>query len=63
MLSVCILLLLAHAGPWPAAAREFLPPDYIPLAEQCWARQALSRPSADQVLQQLVDMLAMVEGV
>ena len=50
------------AGPWPEAARQFLSPDYIQLAEACWARQAMARPSAPQVLQRLLDMLAVVEG-
>jgi len=43
-------------------ARELLPPSYIQLAESCWARQSLARPSADQVLQRLLEMLPLVEG-
>lgn len=39
-----------------------LPPGYITLAEACWARQARQRPAATQALQQLVQMLAQVEG-
>lgn len=57
-----LLLPLQCTGPWPAAARQCLPPAYIQLAEACWARQSTSRPSADIVLQRLLDMLADVEG-
>jgi hypothetical protein len=51
-----------HTGPWPAAAQQSLPPDYIRLAEDCWSRQSTARPSAEEVLQRLLDMLAQVEG-
>lgn len=60
--SILLPVFALAAGPWPAAARQFLPPDYIHLAEACWARQAMARPSAPQVLQRLLDMLAVVEG-
>jgi hypothetical protein len=50
----------APVGPWPAAC-QVLPADYVRLAEDCWARQSLSRPSAEQVLQRLLAMLAEVE--
>lgn len=61
LLAACCFSRVA-AGPWPEAASQFLPPDYIQLAEACWARQAMTRPSAEQVLQRLLDMLAVVEG-
>ncbi|WIA39950.1 hypothetical protein OEZ86_013382 [Tetradesmus obliquus] len=47
-------------SPWPGHAA--LPPGYVALAEACWARRAADRPSMAQVLQQLVDMLAVAEG-
>lgn len=50
------------SGPWPEAARRDLPPGYISLAEACWSRQAGKRPTAEQVLQQLMSLLAQVEG-
>lgn len=51
----------APTGPWPAACGA-LPPDYVRLAEDCWARQSTARPTAEQVLQRLLAMLADVEG-
>lgn len=60
----CLLLCVLHplSGPWPAAPQQDLPAGYIALAEACWARQAGRRPSADEVLQQLQHLLAVVEG-
>jgi hypothetical protein len=39
-----------------------LPAGYRPLAEACWERQRTKRPSAEDVLQQLLRMLSEVEG-
>lgn len=50
------------AGPWPAEATQVLPPGYVALAESCWARQRTKRPSAQEVLRELLSMLAQVEG-
>lgn len=50
------------AGPWPAEATQVLPPGYVALAESCWARQRTKRPSAQEVLRELLGMLAQVEG-
>jgi hypothetical protein len=49
-------------GPWPAKVNQSLPAAYVPLAEMCWARQAAQRPSARQVLQRLLAMLAEAEA-
>jgi hypothetical protein len=46
-------------GPWPA--HLVLPPGYVALAEACWARRAVDRPSMVQVLQELLAMLAAAE--
>lgn len=54
--------LVSHAGPWPAQVHQALPPGYIALAEACWARQRTRRPSAQEVLQRLLDLLAQVEA-
>jgi hypothetical protein len=68
LMYVCCLLLPFSAptpcfcpttGPWPAACQA-LPADYVCLAEDCWARQSMARPSAEQVLQRLLAMLAEV---
>lgn len=50
------------AGPWPTEATTMLPADYVPLAEACWARQRPKRPSAEDLLQRLLRMLAEVEA-
>lgn len=58
---MCMLLAMP-AGPWPEEATRMLPAGYVPLAEACWARQRTKRPSAQEVLQQLLKMLAELEG-
>jgi hypothetical protein len=61
-LLTCILLLPLLPGPWPAKVSQSLPAGYVPLAEACWARQTAQRPSARQVLQRLLAMLAQADG-
>jgi hypothetical protein len=46
-------------GPWPAHLG--LPPGYVELAEVCWARRAVDRPSMAHALQELLQMLAAAE--
>jgi hypothetical protein len=48
-------------APWPA--HMALPTSYVALAEACWARRAVDRPSMAQVLQELLGMLAAAEQV
>ena len=54
-------VMLPCAGPWPAGIEQTLP-GYVSLAEACWARQAAQRPTAQQVLQQLLTMLEHAEA-
>jgi hypothetical protein len=51
-------------GPWPpvSGAGPSLPADYIPLAQDCWARRTEDRPDMTQVLQRLLQMMQQVEG-
>lgn len=57
----CFHTLAPFAGPWPADVEDTLP-GYKALAEVCWARQAAKRPTAQQVLQTLLSMLAQAEA-
>lgn len=50
------------AGPWPEDVVQMLPAGYVALSEACWARQRTKRPSAQEVLKQLLHMLAEAEG-
>lgn len=52
----------ASTGPWPQAATQQRPPAYMALAEACWARQSMKRPTAERVLQQLLHMLGELQG-